>query len=419
MNQWKYGVSIASAALLAAMGASAREGASPFTVSNSLHVEFDDNMDQTANDKVDGFKVSDQVTVSMQQKLEQGFLGVSYQLIATWWEPRDDKEFTFDHIVDATVNHKFSPSLGGTVQNKYIRRDSPEALNADGTLKRENSSYDYNALNGSVSLNPAPSSRLDVSGRWQLLRFEDASVADREDYDAYSVGATLVSQIRPETALLLEARGERFDYPGAGKTVGSPLALPGAEPGAGDRNTIPDRGFDNFIGGVGLEQMFSPNLSGRVMVGYMLKDLKAANAGEETSPYAEGSLTLNPTPATTITLMGTYSLYQSGLLTYATQERTAASLSVGHDLTPRFSMYVAGSYANSDYKGANSVDTVPEAKVRDASEDVLVFSARAVYRLDPSRRHSLEAGWSYTDVSSDVREEYDRNRYDVAWRIQL
>lgn len=421
MNAYKR-VSILSAALLVAGGVSAREGASPFSLSNSLHIEYDDNMEQTATNKVDGFKVSDQIMLSLDQGLDQGFFGLSYQLVATWWEPRDDEEFSFDHVVDARLDHRLSPSLGAILQNKFIHRDSPEVLNPDGTVRRENSTYNYNTLHGSLSLNATPNSRVDLSGRWQLLQYEDDSVADREDYEMYSVGATLVSQVQRETSLLLEGRAERYDYPGAGKIAARDLALPGLQAGSAvDRRTIPDRSFDSYIGGVGIEQIFSPNLIGRVTVGYMFKDLKAANRDDESSPYAEGSLTLKPGGATTVTAMGSYSLYQSGVLTYANQKRTAASLSIGHDFTPRFTGVVAGSYANSDYSAPSSVNTLPENRIDDASEQVMVFSARAIYRLDPSRRHSVEAGWSYTKLDSDfvLREEFDRNRYDVAWRIQF
>lgn len=420
MNAFKR-VSILAAVLLMASGVLAREGGSPFSVSNSLHIEYDDNMEQTATNQTDGFKVSDQITLSLDQGLDQGFLGLSYQLVATWWEPRDDEEFTYDHVLDARLDHRLTPSLSGVLQNKFIHRDSPEVLNPDGTIRRENSTYDYNTLHGSVSLNATPNSRVDLSGRWQFLQYEDDSVADREDYEMYSAGATLVSQVQRETSLLLEGRAERYDYPGAGKIADRDLALPGLQPGPANRRTIPDRSFDSYIGGVGVEQIFSPNLIGRVTVGYMVKDLKAANQDDESSPYAEGTLTLKPGGATTVTAMGSYSLYQSGALTYASQERTAATLSVGHDFTPRFSGVVAGSYANSDYSAPTSVNTLPEDRIVDASEQVMVFSARAIYRLDPSRRHSVEAGWSYTKLDSDfaIREEFDRNRYDVAWRIQF
>jgi hypothetical protein len=196
--------------------------------------------------------------------------------------------------------------------------------------------------------------------------------------------------------------------------------LPGLAAAPGDDvSTIPDRGFQSLIAGVGVEQTFSPNLSGRATVGYMMKDLKAANAGDESSPYAEASATVSPSPDTSVTLAGGYSLYQSGILTYASQERASASLSVGHDLTTRLALRVAGSFINSEYKASSSVDTVAETSVRDGSEDIWVFSTRLVYRLDPARRHSIEAGWSHTTLSSDLREEFDRNRYDAAWRIQL
>lgn len=417
MNR-RYQMAVIGSALLLAAGATQAQQARPFAVSNSLHVEYDDNIDQTKADKIASWKVSDQLTLSYSRVLETGFLGLRYTGVGTWWDKREENEFTLDHHLDAEATLRLSRRLEVGAAEKFIRRDSPELLNADGTVKRADASYDYNSLNAFVRGRGRTTS-LDVAGRWQFLRYDEDRIADREDHDMYSAGATLRNQATRDTALLLEVRGEQYDYPGAGKATPT-LVLPGLTPAAGDDlNTIPDRSFTSLIAGFGVEQKFSPNLAGRATLGYMKKDLDAANASDDSAPYADAALTVTPSPATTITLAGAYSLYQSGVLTYASQERTSASLSLGHDLNPRLTVVVAGSYVNSDYQAANSVDTVAETSVRDGSEDIWVFSTRLVHRVDRARRHSVEAGWSHTNLSSDLREDFSRNRYDASWRIQL
>ncbi len=415
---WRYPVAAVVSLLISAAGTAQAQRTRPFTVSNSLHVEFDDNINQAKDNKEDSWKVLDQLTLSYNQILESGFLGLRYTAVGTWWDNREDNDFTLDHHADVEATLRLSRRLEVGAVDRFVRRESPEVLNADGTVRRQDASYSYNSLNAFLR-GRGQTSSVDVGGRWQVLRYDEDRLADREDYDMYSAGVTLRNQATRETALLLELRGEQYDYPGAGKPTAT-LVMPGLTPAPGDdRNTIPDRGFKSVIGGIGVEQKFSPNLSGRATAGYMLKDLNAANSDDDSAPYADAALTLNPSPATSITLAGAYSLYQSGVLTFASQTRTSASLTLGHDLNRRLSVVLAGSYINSDYKADNSVDTVAETSVQDGSEDIWVFSTRLVYRVDRARRHSIEAGWSHTNLTSDLRDEFSQNRYDAAWRIQL
>ena len=92
-------------------------------------------------------------------------------------------------------------------------------------------------------------------------------------------------------------------------------------------------------------------------------------------------------------------------------------------MTARISLYLTGSYIDSQYKADQAVKTA--YGVRDGSEDAVQVSARATYKVN--RSNWLEAGWEFTDLSSglktdagaSIRDSYDENRVDVGWKTSF
>mgnify|MGYP003327823380 FL=1 len=54
---------------------------------------------------------------------------------------------------------------------------------------------------------------------------------------------------------------------------------------------------------------------------------------------------------------------------------------------------------------------------KDGEEDWYQVSARMNYKLN--RRNSLELNWQYTDVDSDVRENFKRQRGGIGWVLKI
>ena len=81
---------------------------------------------------------------------------------------------------------------------------------------------------------------------------------------------------------------------------------------------------------------------------------------------------------------------------------------------------VAGSVEVSPFSTATAgADYALDADLDDADEEGILVSARLAYRIN--RINWLEAGYQYVKLDSDVqnRVSYDRNRFDVGWKIQL
>ncbi|HDL77267.1 MAG TPA: hypothetical protein ENG36_00670, partial [Lentisphaerae bacterium] len=55
--------------------------------------------------------------------------------------------------------------------------------------------------------------------------------------------------------------------------------------------------------------------------------------------------------------------------------------------------------------------------VSDKSEDIYQVSARVTYKVN--RENWLEAGWQYSKLDSDLREDFERNRIHVGWKLRL
>jgi hypothetical protein len=379
----------------------ASEGGKPWQVYNRLRLEYDDNIDQSETDKVGSFKVIEELEFLVNFDLQNTFVSLRYRPSYVWWDKRQPDESDFQQDFDLVWNQTFAPRVVlSTVDS--LRRGLVPKLVEDNVVIRQNEDNYYNTLNSTLGILLRPETRLEVSGRYVLLRYDNEDVADTEDFDDFIEGLTLRQQLVPETTILADFRMEQLDY------VNNP--------------TNGDRGAQSLYLGLGAEQVFSPNLLGTVRGGYQRKDFSDDALGVDRAPYGDLSLTFLPSPATRITAGAGYSLFETDVYPFANQERTQMFASLAHDLTARVAFYLSGAYSIGDYKGTQSVE--PEG-VKDGSEDAFEVSTRLTYQLN--RSNWLEAGWQYQNLDSDLRridnsklrESFDRNRVDLGWKVQF
>ena len=176
-----------------------------------------------------------------------------------------------------------------------------------------------------------------------------------------------------------------------------------------------NRDADSVFAGLGLEQTFSPQLLGSLRAGVENRMYDSEAFDDNTQPYGELSMTFLPTPATRITGSAAYSIYESDVERYLSQDRTYLSLSVAHDFTSKLNLYVSGAYSLNAY----SADYALDSTLPDADENAYLLSMRLSYRLN--RINWIEVGWQYVKLDSEIqgRESYERNRIDIGWKIQL
>ncbi len=384
-------------ALMSVQAVHAAEGARPYQILNRLRVEYDDNIYQETSDKNSSWKIIEEVELRVNFSLDNTFVSLRYRPSYVYWFSRDPDKSDLNHDVDLIINHQFTPRLSLSLVETLRRGELPELIDGNVTV-RERDDFWYNTLNATLGYRFRPQTRLEVAGRYVLLRYDDDVVSSTEDFDLYVAGLTLRHQLVPETTILGELRAEQVEYEG------------------------PDRGSKSLFLGGGLEQMFSPNLVGSARGGYQQKDFNDSEIGNESVPYGDVALTFLPSPATRITAGAGFSMFETDMYPFASQDRTQIFGSFAYDITARVAFYLSAAYTMSDYDAGQVV----EKDVVKSGEDTYVqMSTRVTYKVN--RSNWIEAGWQYTDYESGVRTvagdqyraSFQRNRVDVGWKTQF
>ena len=393
---------IVAASLLALASPAFAE--SPIHLNNRLRLGYDDNVYQageaTAGDgstvtheETDSFRIIEELEALVNLNLPRTYLGLRYRPSFIWYSDRDDDDTDFLHDVDLNFVQKITPALALSISDTLRASQLPELQDENYVVRAKDDNY-YNSALATLSYNVRPETRLDLSGRYILLRYtEDAN--ENDNYYSAVGGLTLRQQLASRTTLMGDLRYQTVVYDEADA----------------DHN----RDANSVFGGLGAEQTFNPKLLGSLRAGVEQRMYDNEAVDDNTQPYGELSMTFLPTPATRITGAASYSIYESDVASYLSQNRTYLSLSFAHDFTTKLNFYLSGAYSLNQYEA----DYALETGAVDADENSFLVSARLAYRIN--RINWLEVGYQFIKLDSDLvnRESYDRNRFDIGWKIQL
>ena len=392
------------AACLSALALSAI-AESPVHLSNRLRLGYDDNVYQAgeatlpdgttvSHEETDSFRILEEIELLLNLNLPRTYLGLRYRPTFAWFSDRENDDSDLWHDLDLNLIQKFTPALSLSLNDSLRFSQLPELQDDNFVVRQDDDNY-YNSAQATLSYNIRPETRIDLSGRHILLRYTEDN---HENDNYYSVvgGLTLRQQLASRTTLLGDLRYQTLVYDEA--------------------EAANNRDANSFFAGLGAEQTFNPKLIGSLRAGLEQRQYDAEEYGDDSQPYGELSLTFLPSPATRLTGSASYSLYESDVSTFLSQNRTYLSLSLAHDFTAKLSFYASGAYSINAYESDNSLE---EGAV-DADENSILVSARLSYRIN--RINWLETGVQYVKLDSDLvnRESYDRLRWDViGWKIQL
>jgi len=388
------------AGLLLALAAPvlAADADSPLHLNNRLRIGYDDNIYQSDGepgrpDKEESLRIIEEIEALVSLNLERTYLGLRYRPSIIWYEAREPDDTDILHDLDFNFSHNFSPSLTLAISDTLRGGQLPE-LQSEGYVVRQNDDNTYNSALATLSYNLRPETRIDVSGRHIMLQYDD-DVNENNNYYSLVGGVTLRQQLASLTTVMLDGRYQTLVY----------------DESTADNN----RDAATLFAGAGLEQTFSPQLLGSLRAGVESRTYDDDRFDDQTQPYGEISVTFLPTAKTRLTGAASYSIYESDVERYLSQDRTYLSLSLAHDFTAKWSFYISGAYSLSSYDANLALDE----ELDDADEESFLVSARLAYRV--TRRNWLEAGYQFVKLDSDVlnRVSYDRNRFDVGWKIQL
>ncbi len=394
------------AGLLLALAAPvlAASAESPVHVNNRLRLGYDDNIYQedSNRDPNSSFRIVEEIEMLVNLNLERTYLGLRYRPSVIWYEDRVPDDMDFLNDLDLNFTHNFSPSLSLSLNDTLRSGQLPE-LQDEGFVVRQNDDNLYNSGVATLSYKIRPETRVDVSGRYILLQYlndtegPDGQVVDHrnDNYNSWVGGLTLRQQLASRSTVMGDLRYQTLTYDEA--------------------DADNDRDADTVFAGLGVEQTFSPQLLGSLRAGVEQRMYNDDAYDDNTGPYGELSMTFLPTPATRLTGAASYSIYESDVERYLSQDRMYLSLSLAHDFTTKLSFYMSGAYTLNAYDADYALDDT----LTDADENAYLVSMRVAYRLN--RINWLEAGWQYVALDSEIvnRESYQRNRIDIGWKIQL
>ena len=374
---------------------------SPIHMNNRIRLGFDDNIYQSddlpelGRTPQDSFRVIEEIEMLVNLNLERTYLGLRYRPSVIWYDKREPSSTDFLNDLDVNFIHNFSPSLALSLSDTLRSGELPE-LQDGNYIVREKDDNSYNSAMATLSYNLRPETRVDLSGRYITLVYDsDSPAKDNNDYYSMVGGLTLRQQLASRTTVMGDLRFQTLTY--------------------NEANVDNNRDAETVFAGVGLEQTFSPQMLGSLRGGVESRAYDNELFDDNTAPYVEASATFLPTPATRITGAASYTIYESDVDRYLSQNRTYLSLSAAHDFSAKLSFYISGAYTLNAYEQDYALDE----DLGDADENSFLLSARLAYRVN--RINWIEAGWQYVQLDSDVtnRESYQRNRIDIGWKIQL
>lgn len=366
------------------------EGVDNLDISNRLRVEYDDNIRSTTDNKQDSLKVIERLNLDWGVRSEQTVLNLAYRPTFLYWADRDDDETDLHHSFDGSIRHTVSSRLSVNIDDTLRLTERPELIDRGSVIRQEND-FSYNSLRGSLNYSLREATQAQLVGRHNRLAYEDDDVAARKDYEITVGGVTLRHVYNPSTTVSANLRTEALGYSNS------------------------SRDSDTVYLGAGASHRLSDILSSSVNAGYQSRDFDNAYRDSNDAPYGEASLTFSPTPQTQVSTGVSHSQYEADVFPYASRERTRVHASLAHAFTGRITGFLTLAHSENIYNGMEVPAGFPP--IPDGEEETKQVSARVTYNLNQTNR--LDAGWQFTDLSSDLRQEFERNRLHVGWVIQL
>ncbi len=394
---------VAGLALAITVPVMAQSANSPVHLNNRLRLGYDDNVYQVGDptekagglSKKDSLRIIEELELLVALNMERTYLGLRYRPSFVWYEDRADDDTELLHDLDFNFTYNFTPVLALSLSDNLRASELPE-LHDENYIVREHDDNIYNSAIATLTYAIRPETRIDLSGRVITMVYDSKSPA-KENGDYYSLvgGLTLRQQLASLTSLSGDLRYQVLTYNKAKK--------------------INARDADTIFAGVGAEQTFSPKMIGSLRAGISSRSYDDSRYDDQNMPYGEGSITFLPSPATRITASASYSIYESEVERYLSQNRTYFSLSLAHDITAKLNFYASSAFS----MGAYEKDYAMDADLYDADENSYLVSLRLSYRIN--RINWIEVGYQFVKLDSEIknRESYERNRVDIGWKIQL
>lgn len=361
-------------------------------VSSFLTLEYDDNVYEQEADEQDSFKIVEDLDFTVTLDKQPTFLTLNYSPAFVWWSDREPDDTDLHHSLDLIFGHEFSPRVTLGLKNSFRIAEQPEE-NLRGTTVRENNDYTYNETGGNLGVMVAPRTQFELGGRYSFIAYDEDDVALTQDREISAVGVTLRQRLNAKSSASADYRLETVGYDDAG--------------------TAALRDLESHFIGLGYEQI-AGDIIGIARAGMQIQSFEDDRLDDQDQPYFDLTLAYTFSPRTRLSLGVAYSMLESDLATYASQDRTIINASLTHQPSGKIRVIATGSYRLAEYSAETSVDA---AQAVSGDEKALSLGLRVAYALNA--RNAIELGYSMFDLSSDLQTDFDRNRISLGWRLDI
>jgi hypothetical protein len=291
-----------------------------------------------------------------------------------------NEDYDISTTLRVSLVHKASARLTLNIAAYLAYQTEPDFTQTQG-LNRRVGNYltTSDRLGASYFWTP----RFSTSTTYNLnaLNYDDNAVGQFEDRFENTFGNEFRFLIVPTTTLVGEYRIQISSYV---------------------HQSIRDSISQFFLGGV--DHDFNPRFRGSFRAGVQFRDYEEGDS--RTSPYFEGSLIYVFGKQTSIEWTNRYSIEDADVASHRGRETYRTGLRGNYDFTQRIRGSLSANYSHDDYQSFNSPGAVQPGFIEDT------FDMGLSLRYSVTRYFGVEAGYNYTDVSSDiVLREYSRNRY--------
>jgi hypothetical protein len=358
----------------------------PFKVSLSLRVGYDDNITNSNFASQGSAYTNGSVSVTYdfgsprtRLSLEAG-AGGSYYWDTIQSVGANTNNYDINDHVSFSLTHKVTPRLTLSTQNYLTYQTEPDFSVSQGINRRGgNYLFTSDTFIGSYLWTPRFSTA--TSYTFTALNYDDMAVGQFSDRFDNTFGNEFRFLIWPTTSIVAEYRLQIVSYDhDSTRDSTSQFALAGFEHSFNPRLTVSLRGGAQFV--------------------------EYDQGTNQNSPYFEGTLTYTVGKRTTVTWTDRYSIEQTDVALNQGRKTFRTGLSAKHDFTARITGSLSAYYTHDDYQGTNS----PVGVSPGFTEESLDMALSLRYAI--TRYLGVEAGYNYTDISSDIPfRAYTRNRY--------
>jgi hypothetical protein len=321
-------------------------------------------------------------------------------------EPGDDQdESTWQHDFGLSASRAVSSRLRLRLDGVVIVQDDPD-VEEGGITIRGDQSYVRSVVKAGFNVDLMKYSNLDISVENRIKSYDDDVVADLSDEENTTIALAHRHQMTTTLRSLLTGSYSFYSY---------------------DNDDVLDRDFTSGMAAIGLENSFTPKVSGTISVGAQTREYDDDGLDSDTEPYVNASLEGLLGPDTRVGGSLGLGVRDSDAYPFASQEYTELRAFMDASLSAKFNLRVSAIYRVSTYDADNIPSAETSAAVAavsanvdlDSSADETTVVGDAQLTFVATENASIFVGVRVEDIDSDVGQSYTKNTGRIGVTLML